>query len=174
MFATAFNIIILLIVFHIFHELGHLLSALLLKLRIKKVGIALKPIPHTYIHAYNANSDYKKILYQLSGFIVFLILLTAFIVYTLLYPYSAVINNNTIILAFFIQFLIETNPKYSDFVIIQLDNKIKRIIKERNYNINYKAAYQRAYREYLFSKKWYIHFTLWTLSILLIYKYILL
>ncbi len=175
MFATAVSIIILLIAFHIFHELGHLLFAIILKLRIKKIGFALNPLPHTYIYVYHnhTNSSLKRFLYQISGFIIFLTLLKIFIIYNLLFSNTGEVSN-TFIIAFFIQFLIETNPKYSDFVIMQLEDKIKYLIKDNHYNINYADAYKKAYKEYLFSKKWYIHFTIWILSILLTYKYILL
>ena len=83
------------------------------------------------------------------------------------------LRNKSISYAFFIQFLIETNPFYSDFVLLQLDNEIQNKLRAAKYKISFKAIHKQALSLHQYSKSWYIHLILWTISILFIYKLLL-
>ncbi|MCK9449776.1 MAG: hypothetical protein M0Q41_12475 [Bacteroidales bacterium] len=65
------------------------------------------------------------------------------------------------------------NPFYSDFVLLQLDNEIQNKLRAAKYKISFKAIHKQALSLHQFSKSWYIHLILWTISILFIYKHLL-
>ena len=71
-----------------------------------------------------------------------------------------------VLIAFGIQLVIETNPVYSDFVIINLTDKVSAEIARTRQP--YKTVYQRVYSNYLYSPAWYVHFVLWVAFIILI------
>ncbi len=175
MIVVAIHIIIALTIFHVFHEIGHILCAKLLKFKIKKIGFALKPIPHTFVHVYSNNSkvnNLKRKVYYLSGFFVYISLLVLFVASSK-YQSWVLLQYKSIVYAFFIQFMIETNPFFSDFVLLQLDNYIQNKLKASNYRVSFRDAHKQAFSLHQFSKNWYIHFILWTIVLLLIYKHLL-
>lgn len=175
MFVVATHIVIALAIFHVSHEIGHLLCAKLFKFRIIKIGFALKPIPHTFVHVSINNSkvnNLKRKIYYLSGFFVYISLLVVFVASTNYYGW-VLLQYESIVYAFFIQFTIETNPYFSDFVLLQLDNDIQNKLKAGKYRVSFKAVHKQAFSLHQFTKNWYIHFTLWTITLLLINKYIL-
>lgn len=175
MFVVATHIVIALAIFHVSHEIGHLLCAKLFKFRIIKISFALKPIPHTFVHVSINNSkvnNLKRKIYYLSGFFVYMSLLVVFVASTNCHSW-ALLQYESIVYAFFIQFMIETNPFFSDFVLLQLDNDIQNKLKAGRYRVSFKAVHKQAFSLHQFSKNWYIHFTLWTITLLLINKYFL-
>jgi hypothetical protein len=175
MLVVAIQIIIALATFHVLHELGHVLCAKLLKFRIIKIGFALKPIPHTFVHVSINNSkvnNLKRKIYYLSGFFVYISLLVLFVASSK-YQSWVLLQYESLVYAFYIQFMIETNPFYSDFVLLQLDNDIQNKLKAAKYRISLKAVHKQSFSLHQFSKNWYIHLILWTITILLIYKHLL-
>ena len=85
MFVVATHIVIALAIFHVSHEIGHLLCAKIFKFRIIKIGFALKPIPHTFVHVSINNSkvnNLRRKIYYLSGFFVNVSLLFVYVVST--------------------------------------------------------------------------------------------
>ncbi len=175
MFVIATHIVIALAIFHVSHEIGHLLCAKLFKFRILKIGFALKPIPHTFVHVSINSSkvnNLKRKIYYLSGFFVYISLLIVFVASTNYHSWT-LLQYESIVYAFFVQFMIETNPFFSDFVLLQLDNDIQNKLKACRYRVSFKAIHKQAFSLHQFSKNWYIHFTLWTITLLLITKYFL-
>lgn len=175
MIVVAIHIIIALAIFHVFHEIGHLLSAKLLKFKIIKIGFVLRPIPHTFVHVYSNHSkvsNIKRRIYYLSGFSVYIVFFVAFVASSN-YPIWGFLQYESIVYAFFIQFMIETNPFFSDFVLLQLDNDIQNKLKASKYRVSFRDAHKQAFSLHQFSKNWYIHFIFWTITLLLIHKYFL-
>ena len=125
------------------HELGHILAAKQMKMRIFKIGAALGPIPHVFVAAEHPKEFWKRFIYLMAGSFI---TLTLFILFLSLAPKSV---HQWMYLAFALQIIIETNPFYSDFTII--------------------TGLSR--EEYIFSSKWYIHFTLWMGIILLLIQH---
>ncbi len=158
------KVIILVLGFTILHELGHVVCSHMLKLKITGIGVAYAPFPHFYVSVKWPYKLYQKVLYLLSGFFVYVIIVSG-----CLFFYSGNITNLSIKYALALQLIIETNPIYSDFVILQLVKKI--YVKSKN-SINFKSLYKEAYTQHLFSKFWYLHFFLWTLIIFSLTKMI--
>ena len=153
------QIVLLIFFLIVFHEIGHIIFAMLLNLAIQKIGFQFNPYPHFYVAVKWPKNKWQKYLYLFSGSFITIILF-----------YIAVINNFfgliSLYWAFLIQFTIETNPFYSDFTIAivnsnKFDYKIKSYAK--NYNLQFK--------KYQFTLKWYIHFIIWTLLIFLLIKF---
>lgn len=123
------------------HELGHVAVAKLLGLRIYKIGGAFKPLPHVYIAAEHPKVYWQKWLYLMIGnmitILLFIIGLYFFNIHTFKWLY----------LAFSMQIIIETNPFFSDYTIIQ------------GKGMNYAYTWQ-----------WYIHFAIWTSVIIFLIK----
>lgn len=163
MTAATSILITMFIVFCLFiiHEFGHIIGATILKLRIKNFGFTTKPILHFQISVEWSREKWKRTIYLLSGFFAYLITL---IIILLFEP-----NNKLIYLALSIQFIIETNPYYSDFVILMISTNAYKT--QRTSKITYREAYKIEYQKYKFSRIWYFHFTLWALIILGIIKF---
>jgi len=156
------KISILVFVFTILHELGHVICSRLLKLKITGMGLEYTPFPHFYVSVKWPYILYQKVLYLLSGFFAYLIIVGVCLIF-----YSFGITNDIIKYALFFQLIIETNPIYSDFVILQL---VKKIYTKSKNSTNFKSIYKEAYTQHLFSKFWYLHFFLWTLLIFSLIK----
>jgi hypothetical protein len=143
----------LLVAFLTIHELGHIFVAKLLNLYLVKVGFTKFPFPHVFVEVTWPRNKKDRTFFLLSGFFVIILLLSI----TLLLG----IDYKPLLIAFGIQIIIETNPVYSDFVILSLmDSVTKEVVRTRQ---PYKKVHQRMYSEYLFSPRWYVHFLLWTL-----------
>lgn len=143
------------------HECGHVLCAYFLKIPIKKVGFKLSPFPHVFVAIRWPTKKLHTFLFLFSGFAVYISL--TIIVYSI-----GLFNIGFIKNAFIIQCIFETNPFYSDFIIVNLISKSAALI--RNSKTNYTTLYKQIYLNYLFSKYWYIHFILWTFLTYLITK----
>lgn len=160
MIEAIFKIVLAIILLIILHELGHIIAAAILKLKIKMIGFSIQPIPHIYVSVNNTTSFIRKILYLFSGssttILIFIIFLThGFFGYTYLYW------------AFVIQLIIEFNPFYSDFTIFFIyhtnhsEKKISTYLPE---------SYIENFKNYIFSLYWYIHFVMWIFMIILLFK----
>lgn len=153
---------VLLAVFITIHELGHIAAAKALNLYLQKVGFSMKPFPHVFVNVAWPKKKKERTVYLMSGFITIVTLL----ILALLFD----ITSKPLLIAFGIQLVIETNPVYSDFVIINLTEKVSaEIARSRQ---PYKTVYQRIYSDYLYSPAWYVHFILWVVFIVLIVQLI--
>lgn len=122
------------------HELGHIVAARQLGMRIFKIGAALSPIPHVFVAAQHPKEFWKKFIYLMAGSAITITLFSIAMATGLAKAYP------WIYIAFAFQLIIEANPFYSDFTIITG--------KHRD--------------AYIFSSVWYIHFVLWMSLILLL------
>ncbi len=142
----------------IFHELGHVISAKILKLPIHKIGFQFRPYPHFYVAVQWPRNSTQKYIYLFSGtfFTVMLFIISLanqFFGLTILYW------------AFIIQLITETNPFYSDFTIALVSNaKLNKGVK------SYAENYKLQFKKYQFSSKWYVHFIIWTSILMLLIK----
>jgi len=138
------------------HELGHVIAAKILGLNILKVGFTLKPVPHAYVKVDWPKKKNKRTIFLMSGFAINLALLAT--------GFLAEVSFKPFLLALCIQMVIETNPIYSDFVIINLASKAS--LEVRRTKSSYSVVYQKLYKEYMHSSKWYLHFAVWILIII--------
>lgn len=153
------QLIIFLILLIVFHELGHIASAKILKLSIQKIGFQLKPYPHFYVAIQWPKTKLQKYIYLFSGTFITLCLLSFSF-------YHDFFGLTFLYWAFVVQLAIEINPFYSDFTIaVVSNNTLNKAVKSyaENYNIQFK--------EYQFTLKWYAHFILWTLIIITLIKF---
>lgn len=153
---------VFLAVFITLHELGHIAAAKALNLYLQKVGFSMTPFPHVFVNVAWPKKKKERTLYLMSGFITIVTLLLLILLFD--------ITSTPLLIAFGIQLVIETNPIYSDFVIINLTEKVSaEIARSRQ---PYKTVYQRIYANYLYSPAWYVHFILWVVFIVLIVQLI--
>ncbi len=153
---------VLLAVFITIHELGHIAAAKVLNLYLQKVGFSMTPFPHVFVNVAWPKKKIERTVYLMSGFITIITLLLLALLFGM--------TSKPLLIAFGIQLVIETNPVYSDFVIINLTEKVSaEIARSRQ---PYKTVYQRIYSNYLYSPAWYIHFVLWVVFIVLIVQLI--
>lgn len=143
------------------HELGHVTCAKILGQKIRGVGITRKPYPHFYVAIDWPRDTQKKFIYLFSGFTMYLLLV-------LVAAFTGLFQYKIIQLAFIFQFLIETNPMYSDFTIAHItnDSAFNKVTSKKEYSSLYKSKYEA----YLFSKNWYLHFTIWLLLLYFLTK----
>lgn len=130
------------------HELGHIISAKIMGLSIKKIGVSSKPYPHVFVAVQWAKERIKRYIYLFSGTAV---TLTLFLISFSFHFFDV----RSLMYAFIIQLIIETNPFYSDFTIAIVTRKINTL------GINTKNYYQEIYKNHAFSSLWYIHFIIW-------------
>jgi Zn-dependent protease len=157
------KVAVLLLLLIVAHELGHVICARLLGLKIKNVGFTLIPFPHVYVAVRWPRENRKRLIYLFSGFMVYLLI---FIFCWI----NGFFGSQALIYALGIQALIETNPVYSDFVIAQTMNNTWKKVKKQGKS--YKRAAQTSLKNHLFSSKWYIHFSVWTLLIVFFFNQI--
>lgn len=159
------KILLLLLLFITVHELGHVIFARIFQLKITKIGFAIKPIPHFRVAVKWPVQKTKRILYVMSGFLFFI--LFSILLYT-----TNLIDIKLLKTACFIQFIIETNPVYSDFMILLLSDKVYSKIKKTRGN--FKGAFKSVYDKFVYGKQWYLYFLTWLILIFIIVKTILL
>ena len=139
-------------------ELGHVVSAKILGLKIKNISFLFKPYPHIYVAVSWPKNNKERMVYLFSGVFVTLSLFS-------LSLYHNFFNFKALYIAFIIQIIIESNPFYSDYTIAIMFND-KKIKYGKNYGINYAQHFSK----YQFSSKWYLHFIICTLLIILLIK----
>ncbi|MBW8049879.1 MAG: hypothetical protein FVQ77_05980 [Cytophagales bacterium] len=160
MIITIAEILCFVIILTAFHELGHIIFAKILGLDIQKVGFSLRPYPHVFVSIKWPYKKTEKLIYLFSGsFITLSLFFISFV--------NDFFEHKFLYYAFAIQFIIETNPFYSDFTIAVVSNNIERLKNNRNINADF---YKNQFLKYQFSFKWYIHFVLWTLLITLLFN----
>lgn len=149
---------VLLAVFLTVHELGHIAAARLLNLYLQKVGFSMSPFPHVFVEVTWPRKKKQRTIFLMSGFLTIVALLSLVL--------SLGLAFKPVLIAFGIQLIIETNPVYSDFVIINLTDKVSAEIARTRQP--YKTVYQKVYSNYLYSPAWYAHFVLWVAFIILV------
>ncbi len=137
------------------HELGHVASAKLLRIPIRKMGVTLFPVPHFFVSIKWPKARRDRLIYLFAGFAVYCCIL--FVCWC-----NHFFDSRALIIALGIQLIIETNPIYSDFVIAQLISRVYGKFRQRN---NYKTAYREVMRNHLYSNRWYLHFFAWSLLV---------
>jgi len=141
----------------ILHEFGHIIVAMILNLPIHNIGFRLRPYPHFFVTIKWPRKRLYAYIYLFSGTLVTLILF-----------FVSIINNffsfSFLYWCFVIQLIIETNPFYSDFTIASITNTVKKKTK------SYVFDYQKIFKEYQYTPKWYIHFISWGIIIILLIK----
>lgn len=133
------------------HELGHIIAAYLLRLKIYKIGAKLRPSPHFYVVAELPESVVKTIIYCLSGLAVtFTILLFSEDIATYLNLSDKFLS--ALQTAAHIQLILDTNPFLSDLrsLIINLRG---------GGSLDFKEGCRSNFIEN--SKVWYTHLILW-------------
>lgn len=149
---------VLLALFLTIHELGHIAAAKILNLYLQKVGFSMSPFPHVFVEVTWPRKKRERTIFLMSGFFTILMLLTLVL--------SLGLGFKPVLIAFGIQLIIETNPVYSDFVIINLTDKVSAEIARTRQP--YKTVYQKVYNNYLYSPAWYLHFILWVAFIIFV------
>ena len=155
------QIIILVLVLMILHEVGHVIAAKILDLEVYQVGVCWKPYPHFFVAAEWPQTEKQRLIYLFSGSLVTVILFILASLFHFFYMRS-------LYHAFAIQLLIETNPFYSDFTIASIT---KSKLNDPHQHQLTNSLYQDQLSTYLFSRKWYIHFIIWAILLILLIKY---
>lgn len=142
----------------ILHETGHVVAAKIIGLKVYQVGFQWHPYPHLFVAATWPRTEVERLVYLFSGPLV-----TASIFFIMLF--YDFFGFKHIYHAFAIQLIIESNPFYSDFT-------IAAITKSRQEDIKSTSIHSSKMRlsDYLFSYKWYIHFSIWTFFIIVLLK----
>lgn len=145
-------IIIVVFILTLLHEIGHYISAKILRLKIIGYGVRLTPYPSIYVSVKYPSNNSKRLFFLLSGFLA---TMCSFIIMM----YLCFFNLEVIFWGYFIQLIIETNPFYSDFTIAYLvkNSSSFDFIKSNN--------------TYIKSKKWYFYFFMWICFVLLLIIY---
>ena len=144
------------------HELGHIAVAKLLNLQLQKVGFRHFPFPHVFVEVAWPRRKSDRVLFLMSGFLTILSLVAL--------ARIAGIDYTPLWIAFGIQLMIETNPIYSDFVIMSITDRVSREIARTR--ASYKQVYKKIYSDYLYSARWYVHFLLWAVLVVAIIRFL--
>lgn len=126
-------VIFVMLILMVLHELGHIVCAFIVRLKIKKAGFSSKPYFHPYVEVEANGNHFQYLLFMLSGISSTLLLF-------MISWIAGVLSCKQVYMGFALQFLLETNPYYSDFTLL-FDSSRK------------------------YSVRWYIHFIVWFLLI---------
>lgn len=153
------EIIILVLLLLFIHELGHVTMAKILGLPIQRMGFQFRPYPHLYVSVEWPRDNREKYLYLFSGIFITVSLFCISI-------YHEFFHLTQLYWAFVIQLTIETNPFYSDFTVAIVSR-----YNPSNKLMSYVENYKLQFKKYKYSLKWYVHFIIWTIIILLLIKF---
>lgn len=141
----------------VLHELGHLLAARALHLRVNKVGVRLKPLPHFFVAVRWPKEVSRKAVYLFSGpFVTWCLFLLSWS-----FDFFGI---QWLFYAFLIQIVVETNPFFSDFTIAQVTLRKDLFTDYRNAP-KFAERAREMMRDHQFGPAWYVHFILWTILI---------
>ena len=135
------------------HELGHVLLGLLVGYKFESIGFSSGAIfPHVAMME-PEESQWRERVFLLGGFLstVTLFLLVSFQFLNL---------PQAVFAAFFVQFMLETNPFFSDF---------SMLLFYRESYLPYKSdinQLKEKIKDQWFTPKWYIHLTLWAVGVI--------
>jgi hypothetical protein len=154
------------------HELSHIVTAMFLNLKLKKVGVTLKPLPHVYVSVSEEGvSNMKRYIFLLSGnLFTFTLFIPLFIFTNLFQDYPAFYYG------FAIQIILEINPYFSDYTKIAIYQRFQRYISEEIISNNLlklsktelTSIINRVRDKYMFSNIWYLHFFCWLVIIIIL------
>ena len=113
-----FQILLFSIILLFLHELGHVISAKILGLKIKNISFLFKPYPHFFVAVSWPNNNKERMIYLFSGVFITLSLFAISICFNFF-------NLKALYIAFIIQIIIESNPFYSDYTIAIMSNDKK-------------------------------------------------
>ncbi|MBC6994034.1 hypothetical protein QWY85_08550 [Neolewinella lacunae] len=166
-------ILAIITLFTLWHELGHIAVARLRGLTIEKFGFSWRPYPHPYVAVSDVPSQRDGLLFLGAGS-AFTLLLTIVLSLTGIWRFEVVYW------AICIQWLIETNPFYSDLTLaansLLPEQRLRAYLAEHQpdhvdqYGMDGLLAYYRSTIDatvgrylnlYAFSAPWYLHFVLW-------------
>lgn len=129
------------------HETAHYVSARAMNLRVIDYGVKLRgAIPYPFVEIGWTADARKRLIYLMAG------VATTACLFTLSLITSAAWLIPGIYLGFCGQLILETNPVFSDFIILQRMN----------------AGKGKTGGDQLFTGRWYLHFTLWIMVIVLL------
>ncbi len=98
----------------LFHELGHVVSAFLLRLRIYNVGIAMFPYPHPYVKVEHTDKRTHRYIFYYAGIgMTVLLLIVSYL--------TGLLSYKMIYYAFAIELIIELNPFHSDIFLVHAE-----------------------------------------------------
>lgn len=152
------QVVLIIVVLMILHETGHILAAKILGLKVYQVGFQWHPYPHLFVAAAWPRTETEKLIYLFSGpFVTANLFFIAF--------FFDFFGFKHIYYAFAIQLIVEANPFYSDFTIAAITKS-----KPKDTNATSIHLSQMPLSDYLFSFKWYVHFSIWTFFIIVLLK----
>ena len=143
------------------HEVGHYIVIKIFNVGIYKMGISCRPLPHFYIRYNWPKSIVKNYIIIFSGSIVTLL---GFITICQLRIDHNI--TNLLLIAYYIQFIYETNPFHSDFMFASVVWK-NQITAFNCYKVDFRSLINR----YMFSNMRYIHFILWSILTIILVKH---
>jgi len=158
----------------VFHELGHIIIAKCYHLRIHRVGIAIRPIPHPFVEVSQINQKYIRNVFLFGGILMsVLIITTAWL--------TGIISQEGIYYGMAFHFIFEINPFYSDLTqsFKMIDEEAFNHAKQKHIEkgkrsrtgttgkpMNMQYIRDQYFDRYRFSLPWYIHFSMWTIIII--------
>jgi len=128
----------------ILHESAHIGIALIFHLKIRSIGLRIKPMPHIYVEIDNITPQLRKIFFTIAGVGTILLLWVYF--------YFTNNANQALMITLTLQLVMDMNPFYSD---IQVLNSILWIKNSPNFRVRY-----------LFSNIGLLHFSIWGLFVI--------
>lgn len=154
----------------VLHEIGHIITAKLLKLSIEKIGFEFRPFPRFYVAIIAHKMTLtQRIIFLLSGNIVTVSLFIVFIVLN--------VNCQVLYYLFAFQIIIETNPIYSDYVVAIISYLYRDEYRKYYTVTKYKGSDtekmnpDRFKENYMFSLIWYSHFIAWGILIVILFSH---
>ncbi|TXF87115.1 hypothetical protein FUA23_18660 [Neolewinella aurantiaca] len=140
--ATATIVVLMLL-----HETAHYVSARMMNLRVIDFGLKMRgAVPYPFVEVGWTPNARKRLIYLMAG------VATTASLFSLSLITSASWLIPGIYLGFAGQLVLETNPVFSDFVILQGMNSGKG----------------KSDNDRMFTGPWYVHFALWVLLIVLL------
>ncbi|MBY0244063.1 MAG: hypothetical protein K2Q03_01275 [Sphingobacteriaceae bacterium] len=150
---NVFFVLIIMIVIVVFHELGHIIMAKILGLKIYNVGVALKPIPHVFVGTAFTQNKMKRTLFYLGGPFITILLFLMMIIFGLT-------RHTFINIAFVLSVIIESNPFFSDYTTLILLHKLKGETPNADF---FKYRYSERLTAFYFTGIWYLFFFTWSI-----------
>jgi hypothetical protein len=138
----------------LFHELGHIITAKIMKLKILGYGFRLFPYPCFYVSVNNPDEKFKRMIFLFSGSSITLcsfVIAWSFDFFGFSFLYWA----------YFCQIAMEVNPFFSDFTVAYITNNEKNCTE-------IELNYRKLHSNYRFSKVWFIHFIIWICLVLVL------
>lgn len=99
------------LIFTILHELGHLFTAKIFRLKIQKFGFQIIPFPSFFVSVQAEKYFYVKLFYYLSGIIFILIIFSVIL-------FSGIYKNKVLLDAILLRIILDLNPFHSDILFL--------------------------------------------------------